>query len=331
MRLGIVGATGLVGQNFLNILEKKHSSFIKEIRLFSRRQKTCLFAGQEIKTKNLSSTGFKGLDICFFSAGEEVSRAWAPKAVQEGVIVIDNSSAFRGDPDKLLIVPEINAHRLTYKAQIISNPNCSTIQLVAALQALHKSFGLQSVQVVSLQSISGAGRQALENLKQESRDILDNKKPYEQDEISHAFNCVPYIGSIDETGFCKEEIKIMTESKKILNLPELPISAFTIRAPSLNAHSEVVRCSLQQNPSTKEELLEALSSYVQVSDPLPHARKASGKKEIFAGRIHRDSFGKNSWLIWLVADNLLKGASLNGLQIAEELWKIKNSKYTNPV
>lgn len=324
MRLGIVGATGLVGQHFLNILEKKYSSSIEEVRLFSRKEKSCSFLSQEQKTRILRTSCFKGLDLCFFSADEEVSRIWAPKAVEEGVIVIDNSSAFRGDPDKLLIVPEINAHLLTYKPQIISNPNCSTIQLVVALQALHKFFGLQSVQVVSLQSISGAGKQALEDLKQQSQNILDGKEPYEQEKISFAFNCVPYIGSIAEDGFCKEEIKIMTESRKILNLPELPISAFTIRIPIWNSHSEVVRFSLNQLPTSKEEVISALSSYVQVLDPPPHARGASGKKEIFVGRIHKDSFGKNSWLMWLVADNLIKGASWNGLQIAEELWKIKN-------
>ena len=324
MKLGIVGATGLVGQSFLSLLEKKRSFSVQELKLFSRSQKFCSFLGQKIQTQVLSSDGFKGLDMCFFSAGEEVSRIWAPQAVQEAVTVIDNSSAFRSDPDKLLIVPEINAHLLTHKAQIISNPNCSTIQLVMALQALHKSFGLQSVQVVSLQSISGAGRQALEDLKQESRDILDKKKSYEQEEISQAFNCVPYIGSFNSGGFCKEELKIMEESKKILNLPDLKISAFTVRVPSLNSHSEVVRFSLKKNPSTQEEVASALSPYVQVLDPPPHARGASGKNGVFAGRIHKDSFGKNSWLMWLVADNLLKGASLNGLQIAEELWKKKN-------
>lgn len=329
MRLGIVGATGLVGQNFLSLLEKNNSFSIEEIRLFSRRQKFCLFLNRKQKTKNLSSAGFKGLDICFFSAGEEVSRVWAPKAVQEGVIVIDNSSAFRKDPEKLLIVPEINSHLLSYKPQIISNPNCSTIQLVLALQALHRSFGLESVHVVSLQSISGAGKQALENLKQESLDILNGKTSYEQEKISSAFNCVPYIGPFDEKGFCKEEAKIMTESRKILNRPELQISAFTVRVPSLNSHSEVIRFSLKKS-AQKEEVSSALSPYVQVSDIPPHARGASGKKEVFAGRIHKDSFGKNSWLMWLVADNLLKGASLNGLQIAEKLWQIKKPKKIHP-
>lgn len=322
----------MVGQHFLKLLEKELGPSIQEIRLFSRSQKTCSFSGKTLQTEALAKGRFKGLDICFFSAGEEVSRLWGPQAVTEGVLVIDNSSAFRQDPDKLLIVPEINAHLLTYKPQIISNPNCSTIQLVVALQAVHQAFGLQSAQVVSLQSISGAGKQALEELKKESRDILDGKNDYEQEKMSFAFNCIPYIGPLNTEGFCKEEEKIMKESKKILNLPQLPISAFTIRAPSLNAHSEVVRFSLKKPVQSKEELISSLSNYVEVLDPPPHARMASGKKEVFAGRIHKDSFGENTWLMWLVADNLLKGASLNGLQIAQKLWDIKNSSsYTNPV
>ena len=324
MRWGIVGGTGLVGQSFLRLLEKESSSFIREIRLFSRTRKSCFFAGKKIQTKILSSTEFKGLDMIFFSAGSGVSREWAPQAVQKGAIVIDNSSAFRADPDKLLIVPEINSHLLKYRAQIISNPNCSTIQLSLALKALHEAFGLLSAQVVSLQSISGAGRQALQDLKQESQDILSQKKPYEQEKISHAFNCVPYIGPMDKGGFCEEEIKIMTESKKILNLPHLKISAWTVRVPCLNSHSQTLRCSLGKTPSSKAELEEALSPYVQVLDPPPHARQSSGKTGVFAGRIHKDSFEKNSWLMWLTADNLLKGASFNGLQIAKKLLEIKN-------
>ena len=379
MKLGLVGATGLVGQHFLKLLEQDLKFPLKELRLFSRQPKVCYFAGKQLKTQVLAPEAFKGLDVCFFSAGAEVSRVWAPQAVEQGTIVIDNSSAFRSDPDKLLIVPEVNADLLEDKAQIISNPNCSTIQLVVALKAIHKAFGLQSVHVVSFQSISGAGRQALEDLKQQSREILEGKQPYEQslplaknppqdsakstlsqdnsspqdsakstlsqnnsslqdsakstlsqqsnqqESIPSAFNCVPYIGPLAQNGFCEEEIKIMTESRKILNLPELAISAFTVRVPCLNGHSEWVRFSVTQNPTSIQELQKALLPYVKVLKNPPHARYASGKKEVFVGRLHKDSFLKNSWLMWLVADNLLKGASLNGLQIAEELWNIKSS------
>ena len=323
MKLGVVGATGLVGQNFLKLLETEKSFPIEELRLFSRRSKFCSFSGRQIQTQPLSQSNFKDLDICFFSAGADVSLKWAPQAVEQGLIVIDNSSAFRSDPDKFLIVPEVNAHLLSYKPQIISNPNCSTIQLVMALQAIEKAFALESVHIVSLQSISGAGTQALEALKQDSLAILEGEKTYKQKEINHAFNCIPFIGDFNEEGFCSEELKIMTESKKILALPDLKISAFTVRVPCLNSHSEAVRFSIKKSADQKE-ILSALSSYVEISGKIPHARQADQEKEVFVGRVHKDPSMKNSWWMWVVADNLLKGASWNGLQIAQELVQIKS-------
>lgn len=328
MRLGVVGATGLVGQRFLDIL-KPVKKDIKELRLFSRSEKSCSFDGQKIKTQVLRPSCFKNLDICFFSAGGQVSKLWAAQAEKEGAIVIDNSSAFRRDLDKLLVVPEINGHLLDYKPQIIANPNCSTIQLVMGLYPLHKAFGLEEVRVVSLQSISGAGKGALDKLKTDSKNILENKSPYETEEMESAFNCVPCIGPILDSDFCEEEDKIIYESKKIMQIPDLKISAFTVRVPSLNSHSEVVWFSLKKTPQSVKEIEEVLSSYVEVNNSrdqacMPHGRQASGKKDVFAGRIHQDKISKNSWVMWLVADNLLKGASLNGLQIAQKLWKIKN-------
>ena len=323
MKLGIVGATGLVGKSFLKILEEHKDFHISELRLFSRSSQSFFVLGQSLSTKPLSPEAFKGLDLCFFSAGESVSREWAPQAVQSGAIVIDNSSAFRMDSDKLLIVPEVNKDLLNTKPQIIANPNCSTIQLVVALKAIDTAFGLNSVQVVSLQSISGAGNQALEDLKKESLEILEGKKDYKQEEMSHAFNCVPFIGAFGEQGFCKEEVKIMKESQKILNLPDLKISAFTVRVPCLNSHSEVVRFSTK-NPTSQQELEKALSKYVTVLDPPPHARQADKEKGVFVGRVHQDLSEENSWWSWVVADNLLKGASWNGFQIAQEIVRLKN-------
>lgn len=322
MKLGVVGATGLVGRNFLNLLQKEKRKFpLEELRLFSKSSKVCSFLGREIQTESLDQKAFENLDICFFSAGADVSLKWAPQAVQQGVIVIDNSSAFRSDSDKLLIVPEVNAQLLNYRPQIISNPNCSTIQLAVALKPIEEAFGLSAVQVVSLQSISGAGRQALDSLKQDSLAILKGEKPYKQKEINHAFNCVPFIGALNDEGFCSEEIKIMMESKKILNRPDLKISAFTVRVPCLNSHSEAVRFSIKKSVK-QDELLSALSSYVEISD-CPHARQADQEKGVFVGRVHKDSSLDNTWWMWVVSDNLLKGASWNGLQIAEELIKLK--------
>ena len=318
MKLGIVGATGLVGQNFLKLLEQETSLKIDKLKLFSRQSKPCSFLKQKIMTEPLSREAFAGLDICFFSAGEAISREWAPQVQEQGGIVIDNSSAFRLDPDKYLVVPEVNAHGLQYKPQIIANPNCSTIQLVVPLQALEKAFGLLEVQVVSLQSISGAGSQALESLKQDSQEILSGEKPYKSPSLQHAFNCVPFIGEINEDGFCKEEAKIMAESRKILNLPDLKISAWTVRVPCLNSHSEVVRFSLKKSPD-REQVLKALEEYVVLLDPPPHARQADQEKEVFVGRVHQDPHTANTWWMWVVSDNLLKGASWNGLQIAKDL------------
>lgn len=330
MNLGLVGATGLVGQRFLKLLADFDGK-IQELRLFSRSQKPCVFKGKTYQTLPLKAGCFAGLDICFFSAGGEVSRQWAPQAEKEGVIVIDNSSVFRRDKDKLLVVPEINGNLLAYKPQIISNPNCSTIQLVMALYPLYQKFGLEEVRVVSLQSISGAGRQAVNTLKEESQDILNSQKPYETETMTHAFNCVPVIGALKDQGFCEEEEKIMYESQKIMQTPELKISAFTVRVPCLNSHSEVVWFSLKKKPDSVSEISSALSSFVEVREgqefeSLPHGRQASGKEGVFVGRIHPDRVSENSWIMWVVADNLLKGASLNGLQIAQKLWKLKNNK-----
>ena len=160
-------------------------------------------------------------------------------------------------------------------------------------------------------------------MKEESLKVLKEEEPYEKEELSSAFNCMPYIGEIGEDGFSEEEVKIMTETRKILNLPKLPVSAWTVRVPCLNSHSEVLRVSLKNPAQSPEDILNSLSSFVKTKPEIPHARQASGKKGVFVGRIHKDSFGENSWLLWIVADNLLKGASENGLQIARELWKLK--------
>ena len=327
MNLGIVGATGLVGQRFLKLLARLPASF-EELRLFSRSKTALSFNKKSLHTQPLSSEGFKGLDICFFSAGANVSRQWAEEAVKQKVIVIDNSSAFREDSAIPLVVPEINGHLLKYKPQIIANPNCTTIQLVTALAPLQKAFQLKSVRLTSLQSISGAGKKALENLKKESRAILEGREKYEKDALSAAFNCVPYIGSINDRGFCEEEEKIMTESKKILELPNLKISAFTLRVPTLNSHGLAVWLTFHKPPTSLKELKKTLSGTSQIKiqeegKPPPHGRQASGRDPVFVGRIRRDPVEENGWILWIVADNLLKGASLNGLQIAEKLITLK--------
>ena len=327
MKLGIVGATGLVGQRFLKLLARLPVSF-EELRLFSRSKASLSFNKRSLHTQPLTPEGFKGLDICFFSAGADVSRQWAEEAVKQKVIVIDNSSAFRGEPAIPLVVPEINGHLLKYTPQIIANPNCTTIQLVTVLAPLQKAFQLKNIRVASLQAISGAGKKALESLKEESQAILSGRESYEKDDLSAAFNCMPYIGAINDRGFCEEEEKIMTESKKILELPDLKISAFTLRVPTLNSHGLAVWLSFHKPPASLQEFKKALSGMRQIKiqeegKSPPHGRQASGRDAVFVGRIRPDPVEDKGWIFWIVADNLLKGASLNGLQIAEKLLNLK--------
>ena len=328
MKIGVVGATGLVGQNFLKLLSR-FSEPVEELRLFSRRQTSLMFKGESLGTRPLAGEGFAGLDMCFFSAGADVSRKWAGEAVRQKAIVIDNSSAFRRDPAVPLVIPEVNGRLLKDRPQIISNPNCTTIQLLTALFPLHRAFQLKSVRTASLQSVSGAGKKALSALREESLAVLEGRESYEKEEPTFAFNCIPFIGDMNDRGFCEEEEKIMAESKKILDLPQLKISAFTVRVPTLNAHSLIVWVTFQNPPSSAGVLREALSGFApwlkiqEEGKPVPHGRQSSGKNPVFVGRIHPDPVEENGWILWITADNLLKGAALNGLQIAEKLITLK--------
>ena len=266
--------------------------------------------------------------MAFFSAGGEISQKWAGEAVRAGALVIDNSSAFRMQKNIPLVVPEINPHLIpplkNPPGSIIANPNCSTIQLVLTLYPLQKAFGLDLVFVASYQSLSGAGRKALHHFKQDSLSLLTSppgsEKPLNREE---AFNCIPFIGSVEKEGaFSTEEIKIMQESRKILETEDLKIAATTVRVPTFNGHGEVVSLFLKQATS-REKLLKALNNQqgLKVSregHPPLNQRFIEGKKDVYVGRIRAlpESRGRG-WMMWIMADNLRKGAALNGLQIAE--------------
>ena len=336
MNIAIVGATGMVGQNFLKLLNERNFP-VTELRLFTSKKnegKKISFRSQEFIVQSLQENCFSKLDIAFFSAGEEISRQWAPKAAQAGATVIDNSSAFRMEKDTPLIVPEVNADQIKQvngkKGGIIASPNCSTIQLVLALKPLHLSFELDSVHVSSYQSLSGAGRTALELLKKESQDILNEQSPISlpSNEKSTAFNCIPQIGAINEDGFSSEEAKLMSETKKILNLPNLKITATAVRVPTFNGHGEAVITTFKKAAS-KEEVITALEEGKGVKilkdNHLPHQRFVDGQDDVYVGRIRAvpEERGK-IWMMWVAADNLRKGAALNGLQIAETLVKQKS-------
>lgn len=335
LNVGVVGATGMVGEAFMEILSRRNFP-LKTLKPFASdksagsKVKAC---GQEWTVETLSPGCFKGLDLVFFSSGDDISREWGPQAVAEGAFAVDNSAAFRMSPEHLLVVPEVNGHLLPKagkdKPALIANPNCSTNQLVVALEAL-KKFDLKDVRVASYQAVSGAGKVGPEELLAQTKAYISGQPEPEPKTFAQpiAFNVVPHIGSFNDKGFCSEEMKIMTETRKIMGLPDLTVSAFTVRVPSLNSHSEAVWVTFGKTPS-REEVVAALRdgkgiTYVEHTSPAeyPTARTASGQEPVFVGRLHQDLYNPNTWLMWIVADNILKGAALNGLQIAEQIFDL---------
>jgi aspartate-semialdehyde dehydrogenase len=340
MNVGVVGATGMVGEVFMNILGSRKFP-VTSLRPFASEKseglkiQTC---GREWAVEALRPNCFQGLDIVFFSSGDDISAEWAPQAVAAGAFAIDNSAAFRMHKDIPLVVPEVNAHEIPprHKPGIIANPNCSTIQLVVALHALRK-FDLKEVRVASYQSVSGAGKAGRDELLAQTRELLigdnsqiETRKPLTTPKtFTHeiAFNCIPQIGSFNDKGYCSEEVKIMNETRKILGLPGLRVSAFTVRIPSLNSHSEAVWVTFDRVVSPHEifsalESGEGLQLISQTEGKnFPTARQASGQDPVYVGRVHQDLNDPHTWLMWIVADNILKGAALNGIQIAERILK----------
>ncbi|MFN9066378.1 MAG: aspartate-semialdehyde dehydrogenase [Bdellovibrionales bacterium] len=332
LRVGVVGATGMVGQTFLNLIDERHFP-IEELRPFASESsvgKTVTCNKRTWVSQSLKPGCFEGLDVVFIATGDDLSREWSPQAVKSGAFVVDNSAAFRMDPSSFLVVPEINLNLVNKKQpQIIAHPNCTTIQLVMALKPLQDQFGLESVQVSSYQAVSGAGAPGYDELLEQTADFKNPKPTTKTFPHPILFNAIPQIGSFNEQGFSSEEVKVMNETKKILSQPDLKVSAFTVRVPVLNAHSESVWVSLKKTPQ-KREVVQALSAFPGIKvidDPknsqYPLAREASGKDEVFVGRIHQDLDFPNRWLLWVVADNLKKGAALNGIQIAEGIFDIK--------
>ena len=332
IKVGLVGATGMVGEAFIKLIEERNFP-INELRPFASQRSL----GQQVNCKNkswviqtLDENCFQNLDVVFFSSGEGISEAWAPKAVSQGAFAIDNSSAFRMTEGTPLIVPEINSHLLPDKNHpcIIANPNCSTIQLVMALHPLHQNFGIESVIVSTYQSVSGAGKEAQQELLHQAKHQAQGKAIPQPKAFSHQIlnNCLPEIGSFNEDGYCTEEVKIINETKKILSLPELSITAFTVRVPTLNGHGESVFLTLNKPVEKKdiESCFDGCSGLTRIDDPknslYPTVVTADTKDDVFIGRLHKDIQRKNSWIFWVVADNIRKGAALNGLQIAEKIF-----------
>jgi len=333
LNVGLVGATGMVGETFIELLEERNFP-VQLLRPFASQNslgKNIILQNKSYPIETLAKGCFEGLDLVFFSSGDEVSLEWAPQAVKSGAFAIDNSAAFRSNPDYPLIVPEVNIEDIPSKSEptIIANPNCSTIQLVVPLKAL-KKFKIQDVKVSTYQAVSGAGKSAQQELLSQEIDNSKGSKDLNSKCFPHQIlhNCIPEIGSFNEQGFCSEEIKIMTESRKILNLPELNISAFAVRVPVLNGHSESVWISFEQEVS-KADILSAFNNtegLTVIDNPSQHeyplVASTSGTNPVYVGRIHQDLYNPKTWIFWVVADNIRKGAALNGLQIAEKLFSV---------
>lgn len=330
LNVGIVGATGMVGEVFQELLLERNFP-VGELRLFASAASVGLtreFKGKKIPVQVLADGCFKGLDLVFFSSGDDISKDWAPKAVREGAYAVDNSAAFRMDRETDLVVPEVNGHLLKKgKPAVIANPNCSTIQLVVAMKPLLQDFGLESIQVASYQAVSGAGRDGQQELMTQTKALAEGAGLPAPKTFPHpiAMNAVPQIGSFNDQGFSSEEVKIMKETKKILGREDFRVSAFTVRIPAWNAHSEAVWVRLKKNV-TRDQVIASLKSQhglvVEDGAKYPTAVEYDGKDPVAVGRIHQDPEDPQTWLMWVVADNLRKGAALNGIQIAERIFDL---------
>ncbi|HOP85767.1 MAG TPA: aspartate-semialdehyde dehydrogenase [Syntrophorhabdaceae bacterium] len=330
--VAVAGATGAVGNEMVEILEERNFP-VKNLKLLASSRsvgKTITFKGEEIKVEELKEDSFKGIDIGLFSPGGAVSMKFAPIAAASGCVVIDNTSAFRMEPDIPLVVPEVNEHAIAgYKNRgIISNPNCSTIQMVVVLKPLHDYAKIKRIVVSTYQAVSGTGKKAIYELEQQVLAIYNNKE-IEKKVYPHqiAFNCLPHIDSFLENGYTKEEMKMVNETKKIMEDPNIQVTATTVRVPVFYGHSESVNVEFENEitPEKARELLEKAPGVKVVDDPTknlyPLAIYAAGKDETFVGRIRKDETVKYGLNMWIVADNIRKGAALNAVQIAEVLIK----------
>ncbi|GEM53217.1 aspartate-semialdehyde dehydrogenase [Empedobacter brevis] len=328
MRIAVVGATGMVGRVMLQVLEERNFPITEIIPVASERSigKTIEYKGKEYKIVSMQDAVEMRPDIAVFSAGGETSKQWAPKFAEVGTTVIDNSSAWRMDPDRPLIVPEINADILTTNDKIIANPNCSTIQLVMVLNPLHKKYGIKRVVVSTYQSVTGTGKDAVEQLNGEieGRDVA-KVYPYQIFK-----NALPHCDVFDEeTGYTKEELKLTREPRKIMRVDEMNITATAVRVPVQGGHSESVNIEFENDFDLAEvrKLLSEQEGIIVQDNPdtntYPMAFYSEGKDDVFVGRIRRDMSQPKTLNCWIVADNLRKGAATNAVQIAEYLVKNK--------
>ncbi len=322
MRVAVVGATGMVGSVLLKVLREQNFPITELIPVASEKSVGIQieFGGLSFPVVNLETAVAMKPDVAIFSAGGETSLEWAPIFAEVGTTVIDNSSAWRMDPTKKLIIPEINGHLLTAEDKIIANPNCSTVQLLLALAPLHKAYKVKRVVVSTYQSITGTGVKAVQQMENERANI--------QGEMAYAYpidkNCIPHCDSFEENGYTKEEMKLTNETKKILD-PTISVTATAVRVPVVGGHSEAVNVEFENDFDLADvrKLLHDSDGITLKDDPTtnsyPMAKYAEGKDDVFVGRIRRDESQPNTLNMWIVADNLRKGAATNAVQIGKLL------------
>jgi aspartate-semialdehyde dehydrogenase len=334
VNVAIVGATGAVGTEMLRILEERNFP-VKSLHLLASKRsagKTLYFKGEAVQVEELTPESFKGVEIALFSAGASVSKVFAPHAVRARAVVVDNTSAFRMDEGVPLVVPEVNAQEIPKHKGIIANPNCSTIQMVLVLKPIHDAARVKRVVVSTYQAVSGAGWEAIMELEEETEAILNERK-YKRKIFPHqiAFNCIPQIPQSDAflpNGYTSEEMKMINETKKIMGDWSIRVTATTVRVPVVRGHSESVNIETEKKLTAKEarEILSRVPGVVVYDNPqkqlYPLATLAAGRDETFVGRIREDLSIENGLNLWVVSDNLRKGAALNAVQIAEKLLKI---------
>jgi len=329
-KVAVVGATGLVGQEFIKVLEQRDFPMNSIELLASDRSagKKLFVNHRELVVKETATASFKDVDIALFSAGAEISRYFSPLAAQAGAVVVDNSSAFRMETKVPLVVPEVNPEDIKWHKGIIANPNCSTIQMVVALNPLHKVNPIKRIVAVTYQAVSGTGSAAVEELTEQSKQVLEG-----QNTVPHvyphqiAFNILPEIDVFLDNDYTKEEWKMVEETRKIMHAPDIAISAVCVRVPVFIGHSEALHVEFSQPLAADDakRILAQAPGVKVLDDPgislYPQPWSAAGTDDVFVGRIHRDVSHPNGLVMWVVADNLRKGAALNTIQIAEELIK----------
>ena len=328
--VAVVGATGAVGNEMIRILEERRFPVGKLTLLASERSvgKELAFQGKALPVELLTENSFTGVEIGLFSAGGSISEKFAPAAARAGCIVIDNTNAFRMVPEIPLVVPEVNAEAIAlYKNRgIIANPNCSTIQMVVALKPIHDAVRIKRIVVSTYQAVSGTGKKAIEELELQTRAMMNGQEPVVKVyPYRIAFNCLPHIDVFLENGYTREEMKMVNETKKIMNDPAIAVTATTVRVPVFHAHSESINIETEKKitPDEVRKLLSTAPGVRVVDDPrfkkYPLAIDAAGKDDTLVGRIREDESIPNGINMWVVADNIRKGAALNAIQIAEIL------------